>query len=334
MARIRSIHPGLFTDEAWVSCSPLARVLVIGLWTDADDQGVFEWKPLQIKMRLLPGDAADVSALLTEIQDAGMVMAFEAGGKRYGAIRNFRKFQRPQKPNALHPLPELAATYVGLSPTGTGPVQDPSEIAPVEAQQMEDGGGVREEEEGLEAIASCAAAEAATGDGEGKPKSAKAPPAPWLKDPDFCTAWDTCTPAMRKRSESREKTFAHWKRQAAIAGSAGNLLHALRRYIKGDPDVKRTGGPGFHLWLKDGTWDHWTETASAAPITKAVWIGPPEIRNAVIREINEEFASSYLDTCAWLDGSLVPRTHYAADKLKRLRALRNVVILEPQGAAA
>ena len=63
MARIRSVHPSLFTDEAWVSCSPLARLLYIGLWTDADDQGLFEWKPLQIKMRLLPGDSADVAAM-------------------------------------------------------------------------------------------------------------------------------------------------------------------------------------------------------------------------------------------------------------------------------
>jgi hypothetical protein len=55
MARIRSVHPSLFTDEAWVSCSPLARVLYIGLLTDADDQGLFEWKPIQIKMRLLAG---------------------------------------------------------------------------------------------------------------------------------------------------------------------------------------------------------------------------------------------------------------------------------------
>src|SRR4051794_19179480 len=38
-ARIRSIHPRLFTDEAFVSCLPLARLLLLGIWTEADDHG-------------------------------------------------------------------------------------------------------------------------------------------------------------------------------------------------------------------------------------------------------------------------------------------------------
>lgn len=145
MARIRSVHPSLFTDEAWVSCSPLARILYVGLWTDADDQGVFEWKPLQIKMRLLPGDTGDVAAMLAEMEGVGLIKSYEVGGKRYGAIGNFRKFQRPQKPNAVHPLPENIAEYVCLSPTNPDPVEDHSATDPVIAPQMEDGGGKVEE---------------------------------------------------------------------------------------------------------------------------------------------------------------------------------------------
>jgi hypothetical protein len=33
MPRIRSVHPGLFTDEAFVTVSMAARVLLIGVWT-------------------------------------------------------------------------------------------------------------------------------------------------------------------------------------------------------------------------------------------------------------------------------------------------------------
>ena len=47
MARIRSVHPGLWTDEAFVSVSMTARLLAIGLWNQCDDQGAFEWKPIQ-----------------------------------------------------------------------------------------------------------------------------------------------------------------------------------------------------------------------------------------------------------------------------------------------
>lgn len=162
MARIRSIHPSFFTDEACVSCSPLARLLYIGLWTDADDQGLFEWKPLQLKMRLLPGDNADAAGLLGELVEAGLVAQVE-GPKRLGAIRDFRSYQRPKKPNAVHLLPPEWRTYVGLGDVGSEPepdqaLTDPEPVPhqfPTEGEnspQMEDGGeDVREErkEEGF-----------------------------------------------------------------------------------------------------------------------------------------------------------------------------------------
>lgn len=147
MARIRSVHPGLFTDEAWVSCSAMARILVIGLWTEADDQGVFEWKPLQLKMRVLPADAADVSALLTEIEENGLVARFEVAGKAYGAIRNFRKYQRPKKPNPIHPLPNEFRSFVAIDDVISSVESDEEEPVPNQfptgtekSPQMEDGG--------------------------------------------------------------------------------------------------------------------------------------------------------------------------------------------------
>ena len=58
MARIRSLHPGQWTDEAFVAVSPLARLLALGLRNEADDEGVFPWKPVTLRMRLLPADNA------------------------------------------------------------------------------------------------------------------------------------------------------------------------------------------------------------------------------------------------------------------------------------
>ena len=115
MARIRSMHPGQWTDEAFVSCSPMARLLAIALRNVADDQGVFEWKPLGLKMQIFPGDSVDVVALLAELSATDQVREYEASGKRYGAIRNFRKWQRPEKPKAVHPIAESILLYVGLS---------------------------------------------------------------------------------------------------------------------------------------------------------------------------------------------------------------------------
>ena len=114
MARIRSLHPGQWTDEDFVACSMAARLLALGLRNEADDNGVFEWKPLAIKMRLFPADAVDVAVLLDELSANNQVRAFEDSGKRYGVIRNFRRWQRPDKPKSWLPLPDDLRPYAGL----------------------------------------------------------------------------------------------------------------------------------------------------------------------------------------------------------------------------
>lgn len=118
MPRIRSIHPGLFTDEAYMEMSPYAMAAWPGLWCQCDDQGVFEWKPIVLKARLLPGTTLDFSGLLDDWSRLGVVRTFEVGGKKYGAVKNFRKFQRPKKPVVLFPLPRELRSFVGLPDEG------------------------------------------------------------------------------------------------------------------------------------------------------------------------------------------------------------------------
>lgn len=112
MARIRSVHPGFFTDEAFVTASRDARLLFIGLLCEADDSGVFEWKPLGIKMRVFPADAIDVAALLAELAALDILRPFTGDGKPYGAIRNFGRYQRPKFPKRVHPLPDDMRAFV------------------------------------------------------------------------------------------------------------------------------------------------------------------------------------------------------------------------------
>lgn len=118
MPRIRSLHPGQWTDEAFVSCSMPARLLAIAIRNIADDNGVFCWKPITLKMQLFPADNVDVPALLAELVESGQVVAFDEGGAKYGAIRNFRRWQRPEKPKGLFPFPDRLRSYVALSATG------------------------------------------------------------------------------------------------------------------------------------------------------------------------------------------------------------------------
>lgn len=135
MSRIRSIHPGLWTDEAFMGLSAYARLLFIGLWNEAFDDGVFEWKPLTLKAKIFPVDGVDVPALLAELVAAGCVRAC---GK-YGLIRNFRHFQRPKKPNSSGLLQPQDHEYVGLVPN-----QSPTNTE--QDEQMEEGGDKMKEE--------------------------------------------------------------------------------------------------------------------------------------------------------------------------------------------
>lgn len=139
MSRIRSIHPGLWTDDAFMSLSAFARLLYIGLLNEAWDDGVFEWKPLTIKARIFPADNVDVPALLDELVTAGKI-AERDDPKRHGLIRNFRDYQRPKKPNSSGLLAAEDREYVGL-------VEDQFGTDGGKSPQMEDGGGRMEDED-------------------------------------------------------------------------------------------------------------------------------------------------------------------------------------------
>lgn len=125
MSRIRSIFPGIFTDDAYVSVSFAARWFVMGLMTDADDNGVFEWKPTQLKMKLLPADMCDVHDLLAELEGAFIIRRYTIGdpdvmarhAKRpvlLGAIRNFVRWQKPRRPKIIWPITKEIQEFVGI----------------------------------------------------------------------------------------------------------------------------------------------------------------------------------------------------------------------------
>jgi hypothetical protein len=154
MPRIRSVHPGLWSDEAFVTCSAWARLLVIGLWTEADDHGVFEWKPISLKMRIFPADSVEIVPLLDELAALNIVHQYGADGKVYGAIRNFRKWQRPQRPAYRYHLPDDLRAYVGMTSDEDDPGKveadsrnAPPKLAVDSMNSRSEGGGRRKEGE-------------------------------------------------------------------------------------------------------------------------------------------------------------------------------------------
>lgn len=106
MARIRTIKPSFFTSEDVTAQTPLARLLFVGLFTEADRDGRVEDRPRTLKMRLLPEDDVDVDALLWSLVDGGLIRRYEANGVHVIQVSGFEKHQRP---HPKEPLSTLAA---------------------------------------------------------------------------------------------------------------------------------------------------------------------------------------------------------------------------------
>lgn len=325
MARIRSVHPSLFTDESWVSCSPLARVLYIGLMTEADDQGLFEWKPLQIKMRLLPIDNADVPSLLEELVAVNLIARLESAGKNLGAIRYFRRFQRPKKPTSQFSLPVEWRTYVGLSEEGSEPDSDDEGEVPNQfptsgegSPQMEDGGGRKKEKEDADASLSPP--------GDGKPEYPD----------DFEACW-RAYPHVKGRS-SKSKALTWWRKISA--GRRALMLGAVERYAReGREPREDCGAPAMDRWLREQRYLDWLQPAAAE--VALAWDGPAEVREAVEAGFGDAGrAVSFLRACRWDEArrAIVSDNGFSLEKIRdaagpRLNRLGVKLILEKGRAA-
>lgn len=91
MPRVRFIKPGFFLNDDLGECDPLARILFIGLWTEADREGRLEDRPRRLKIAILPYDACDVDDLLNQLQSKGFILRYEVEGSRYIQVLNFLK---------------------------------------------------------------------------------------------------------------------------------------------------------------------------------------------------------------------------------------------------
>ena len=93
MAKIRGFKPDLWTDDDFVEVTPLARLLWMGMWNFACDNGHLQDKPKQIKMRVLPTDDANCSDLLNELTAQGLIDRADG----WITIPNLTAHQNPHK---------------------------------------------------------------------------------------------------------------------------------------------------------------------------------------------------------------------------------------------
>ena len=126
MARIRSIKPEFWTAEQVMECSPMARLLFIGMWNFCDDGGNHPASAKTLKAEVFPSDditACEVQALIDELLNQDLLIEYQAGSKNYLHVTGWARHQRIEKPNFRHPSPN--------SPTDPLPVADQSPTDPL-----------------------------------------------------------------------------------------------------------------------------------------------------------------------------------------------------------
>lgn len=222
-----------------MSLSLLARVVLPGLWTECDDQGLFAWKPQTLKARLLPGDNADMTLVLAELEAADFIRAFSHGGKPFGAMRNFRKYQRPKKPNQVHALPAELRGYVGLTDEISPPLPHLFSTAEEIAPQREEG-----EEEGGEEI----------------PNTARD-----VDEAGFEDFWKAFDPPRNARKPDAKRA---WAATAALRPPRADLLAAVAGYRAWVAEQSRKQKRDYPLqhpatWLRGEVWNGFLAPAPA-----------------------------------------------------------------------
>jgi hypothetical protein len=116
MPRIRTIKPEFWTDEKIVELSIPARLFFIGLWNFADDNGVLENKPKQLKIRIFPTDKVDILNLLGELEKQEIIITYEINSESYIWIKHLTRHQiidRARKSN----FPAPPETIINTTPT-------------------------------------------------------------------------------------------------------------------------------------------------------------------------------------------------------------------------
>jgi hypothetical protein len=114
VARIRSIKPEFWTSQKLARVSRDARLVFVGLWNEADDDGRLVDAPKRLAGALFPfdedTDARWVDARMAELAKVGVIVRYAADGDRFAHIPSFREHQHPDKPrkSSLPPPPDAA----------------------------------------------------------------------------------------------------------------------------------------------------------------------------------------------------------------------------------
>lgn len=216
MARIRTIKPEFFTSEDVVSLSPLARLLYIACWCEADKEGRMFWKPRTLKMRYLPADDCDIESLCAELVSGGLVRLYGEG------LAFIPAFTTHQHVNPRESVSQLPAPDEKLTRQRRVPTRDQRVNSGIDPQVGREGKGKERKTRGA----------SSTEDGFA---------VFWLAYPN------------RKARQAAEKA---WAKLAPDAELQAAILKAVAEQRQGDDWTKEGGRfvPHASTWIRGSRW--------------------------------------------------------------------------------
>lgn len=128
VGRIRTVKPELFTHpelyQAEVETGLPLRLAYIGLWTVADREGRFKWKPETIELAVLPYDKIDFPRVLDALVTRGYLVHYASGGKEYGYLPTFKLHQCINGRESPSAIPDVSEGEVITHTSATRPAHD------------------------------------------------------------------------------------------------------------------------------------------------------------------------------------------------------------------
>lgn len=99
MARKRMVSPEFWTDDKIIDLTITERLLFIGMWNFADDEGIITNKPKQIKAQIFPIDDItheSISEMLMNLQATGLIHF--GNDNSLIKIKNWTRYQKINRP--------------------------------------------------------------------------------------------------------------------------------------------------------------------------------------------------------------------------------------------
>lgn len=120
MARRRMIDPNIWTSEDVSKLNMIQRLLLIGMFSNADDFGKGRSNPVYLRSTIFPYDDIAVSEIeegLKVIEKHISIFFYEVDGSKYYKFTNWDKWQTVQKPqeSKIPEPPETVENHSGIS---------------------------------------------------------------------------------------------------------------------------------------------------------------------------------------------------------------------------